>query len=193
MSTDWLQYKIANMDPDRCQVITKKKIQCENLRSIGKDKCTMHLKYGVEKEKRRIRKEQDEKSLKDLEWLREEERKRIQQVILKNPAALETDLTEVYATNNPRWIKSDCNIFAQYGQDGTIVRVCICNACCGDDESNLHQNNKCVINNHCIYCMCKACVCQMQIEEGKYDTEPITPYWDNPCMSTCCVCSRYNK
>ena len=70
--------------------------------------------------------------------------------------------------------------------------TCICSGC--SDFENLSDIpsltiKKAIKNGHCVYCECYDCVCELRKESELFEKEPLTQYWDNPCMGSCGSCS----
>ncbi len=66
--------------------------------------------------------------------------------------------------------------------------MCECDRC---KNAPIERNIK---NIHCEFCECKWCVCDEIRKLNKYnDKYLLVPHWDNPCMGTCIVCSKWTS
>jgi hypothetical protein len=104
---------------------------------------------------------------------------------------LEPDTDIVIATMDvgwpKRWVYNTVRkAMCQHDANGTIVVVCICQACLGGGDDDL----TCTTEGHCCYCACPKCACAPMA--CSFPRGVTTPWYDNPCMGACDTCVLRN-
>lgn len=169
-----------------CSVV--KTMKCMNECIDEKDMCKFHddqrlrdLELNKLNNNIKILNEDAQNDLKALV-----EYRRIEDMIENNPEVYKMKSDGPYASREKDWIyHSILDFFGQYNERGSLMTICQCGGC----SKNHYNVSLQVKNKHCVFCVCKSCVCSARVLIGKYERNYIRPYWDNPCNANCLVCS----